>query len=174
LVIAKLLSPDDRRLRLKTVRVVDNEGQQVGVLPIENAFALAKEAGLDLVMVAENAEPPVCRVLDFGKMLYEHKRKQKDQKKHHHTQKLKEIKFHINIDEHDYQYKLGHAKEFLDKGFKVKVTLVFRGREAAHREIGFEIVDRVIKDLDKIGHADGRPAATGRLISVLLSPLAHR
>ncbi len=135
---------------------------------------MAIEAKLDLVLVAEKSDPPVCRIMDFGKLTYEQKKNIKAQKKHVITQKLKEVKFHINIDKHDYDYKLKHGFEFLEKGAKVKVTLVFRGREMAHKEIGFELMERIINDLSKHGTAEEKPKLLGRNISVTFSPLGKK
>jgi translation initiation factor IF-3 len=112
--------------------------------------------------------------MDYGKLTYEQKKNMKDQKKHVITQKLKEVKFHINIDNHDYEYKLKHGVEFLEKGAKLKVTLVFRGREMAHKEIGFELIERILKDLSIHGTAEEKPKLLGRNISVTFSPLGKK
>ena len=141
-------------------------------MPITKAFALAEEAGLDLILVADKVKPAVCRILDYGKLIYESKKRQKDLRKQHHAQKMKEIKFHVNIDPHDYQIKIKHAIEFLEKGNKLKTSLVFRGREAAHKAMGFEIIDRVIKDVEQFGHPENRPSFAGRTIIVTINPVA--
>jgi len=126
---------------------------------------------MDVVVVAEKSSPPVCRILDYGRLRYEQKRKLKNQKKNQSAQKLKEIKFHVNIDSHDFDYKINHAIDFLGKGYKVKVSLVFRGREAAHKTIGFEILNNVIEKLKECGLAENKPALSGRTISVALNPI---
>lgn len=134
------------------------------------ARKLSIEAALDLVLVAENADPPVCRIMDFGKLQYEQKRNLRLQKKHSVTQKVKEVKFRVNIDHHDYEYKLKHALEFLEKGNKLKATLMFRGREMAHKDIGFELMTKVIADIGDHGIPDGEPKLLGRNITVSFSP----
>jgi translation initiation factor IF-3 len=165
-----LLKGNDRAFADHDLRVIGAEGDQLGVIKFERAIVLAKEAGLDLVLVAETSEPPVCRIMDFGKLCYEQKKKVKDQKKHQQAQKVKEIKFRINIDDHDYEYKIGHATEFLEKGCKLKVTLMFKGRELAHTEMGFKLVERIIESLREIGVPDGSPKLLGKNINVAFNP----
>lgn len=151
--------------------MIGQDGEQVGVVSINKAFDIAKDAGLDVVIVAEKANPPVCRILDYGKLRYDQKRKLKNQKKSQHAQKLKEIKFHVNVDDHDYDYKIDHAKKFLAKGHKVKVSIVFRGRELAHKDMGFEMGNRILKDLEENGQAEDKLAFAGRTISISLNPV---
>jgi translation initiation factor IF-3 len=153
------------------VLVIDQEGEKHGPMKVEEGLALAKAAGMDLVMVAENVKPPVCRVMDFGKLQYERKKKIRDQKKHHHAQKLKEVKFRLRIEKHDYEYKINHAIEFLEKGYKLKATLMFRGREMAHKEFGFELMKQVISDLEEYGKAESEPKLMGRNMIVTFAPL---
>ena len=155
----------------REILLIGEEGEQLGKITVDRAFELAKEAELDVVIVAEKAEPPVCRILDYGRLRYDQKRKLKNQKKKQHAQKMKEIKFHVNVDVHDYNYKINHAKEFLTKGYKVKLSLVFRGREAAHKTMGFEIVEKAVADLNEIGLAENKPILSGRTISVSLNPV---
>lgn len=152
------------------MRLIGADGDQLGVVPKLKAFELAKEAKLDLVLVSEQSNPPVCKILDFGKLAYDQKRKQKNQKKNQVVQKLKELRFHLNTDEHDYQTKIGHATEFLEKGNKVKIALVFRGREAAYKDKGFELINRAIKELAEFGTPDGAPNMTGKTILVTMNP----
>ena len=109
--------------------------------------------------------------MDFGKLVYEQKQKKKNQKKTQTIQKTKEVRFHINIDEHDYETKIGHARKFLGKGYKVKVSLLFRGREAAHKDIGFQVIEKAIESLAECGKADSRPVLSGRIISVMVNPV---
>jgi translation initiation factor IF-3 len=154
----------------KEVLLVSEEGEQLGKVSVDRAFEIAKEAGLDVVIVAEKADPPVCRILDYGKLRYDQKRKLKNQKKKQHAQKMKEIKFHVNVDVHDYNYKINHAKEFLGKGHKLKLSLVFRGREAAHKAIGFEIIEKAVSALEEFGQLENKPVLSGRTISVSMNP----
>lgn len=135
----------------------------------KEALSIAQEAGLDLVEVAGQARPPVCRIMDFGKYVYEQQKKSKDSKGS--SSKTKEVKFRPRVDVHDFMTKLRRAEEFLDKGHKVKLTLSFRGREMAHTDIGYETIGRAIKDLDHMATADNTPRLIGRNINVMLSPL---
>ncbi|OGV38363.1 MAG: translation initiation factor IF-3 [Lentisphaerae bacterium GWF2_45_14] len=137
----------------------------------EDARKKANEAKLDLVAVADKADPPVIRIMDHGKLVYEQKKKLREQKKHHHAQKVKEVKFHVNIDPHDYSYKINHSIEFLKEGDKLKVTLIFRGREMAHKEIGYELMNKVIQSLAEYGEADGKPKTFGRNLTVTFNPV---
>ncbi len=149
--------------------MVGPEGKMIGVMPTRKALDLAREVGLDLVEVAPNARPPVCRVLDYGKYQYEQSKRQKESKTA--SQKLKEVKFRVKIDTHDYLTKIRRAEDFLDKGNKLKLTLMFRGREMEHTDLGFETIKRAIADLDEMATADNEPRLAGRNISVTLSPL---
>lgn len=135
----------------------------------EDAIQKARSYGLDLVEVASNATPPVCRIVDYGKFRYEQAKHEKDRK--HSVTKVKEIKFRANIDEHDYMTKIRHAEEFLDKGNKLKIGLQFRGREMAHQEIGRAVMERVKTDLATMAHVDMEPKMTGRALGMTLSPL---
>ncbi len=135
----------------------------------KEALAIAQEAGLDLVEVASQARPPVCRIMDFGKYVYEQQKKAKDSKGS--SSKTKEVKFRPRVDIHDFMTKLRRAEEFLDKGNKVKLTLSFRGREMAHTEVGYDTMGRAIKDLEHMATADNTPRLVGRNINVMLSPL---
>ncbi|TVR48261.1 MAG: translation initiation factor IF-3 [Puniceicoccaceae bacterium] len=159
----------NQRIRVPQVRVIGPDGSQIGVLPTEKALALAVEAGLDLVEVAAQATPPVCRIMDFGKYIYEQQKKSKDSKGG--SSKIKEVKFRVRIEQHDYETKLRHAEEFLDKGNKVKLSLSFRGREMAHTDLGFVTINRAIADLQHIATADAEARLSGRSITVMLSPL---
>lgn len=156
------------RIRASEVRVIGPNGNQIGVMSTRDALKLAKDAGLDLIEISPNAQPPVCRILDYGKYMYEQSKKTKDQKSS--SSKQKEVKFRINIDQHDYVTKLKRAEGFLSKGNKLKITLMLRGREMEHADIGFEIVRRAIKDLEGVGHADAEPRQSGRNIGLTISP----
>ncbi len=143
--------------------------QQLGVMRLDEAIRRARSMGLDLVEIAPNAQPPVCRIVDFGKFRYDLSKQEKDKKQT--TTKVKEVKFRVNIDEHDYITKVRHAEDFLDKGNKVKVHLQFRGREMAHQELGMQVVQRVRVDLTGMAHVDMEPKLVGRAIGMTLSPL---
>ena len=159
----------NHRIRVPKIRVVGPEGNQVGLMDTKEALEIAKEAGLDLVEVASQASPPVCRIMDFGKYVYEQQKKSKDSKGS--SSKTKEVKFRPRVDVHDFMTKLRRAEEFLDKGNKVKLTLSFRGREMAHTEVGFETIGRAIKDISHMATPDNEPKLVGRNINVMLTPL---
>ena len=148
------------------------DGEQLGVVSYSKAKELAAEAGQDLVMVAERANPPVVRIMNFGKLCYEQKKNQKAQRKVAAAQKVKEVKFHINIDQHDYETKVKHVQDFFEKGFRVKVTLALRGREMAHQDMAFDLMNRVTEELIPIADPDGKPKMMGRNISVGFTPKA--
>ena len=142
----------------------------MGILPTNEALNRAAEAGLDLVEVSPNSRPPVCRIMDFGKYKYELSKKDKLAKKKQHTFQMKEMRFRPKIEEHDYQFKTKHVREFLESGNKVKVFVIYRGREMAHLEFGRKVLDRVIEDLDEIAMVDVPPKLEGRNMSMILSP----
>ena len=160
-----------RNMRIKSpqVRVISPEGRQLGIMDTQKAIALALQFNLDLVEVAATATPPVCRIMDFGKYVYE------EQKKHAHSKpagtKLKEIEFTVRIEQHDFVTKIRHAEEFLDHGNKVKLRLKFRGREMAHTEMGFDVMKKALAELDTMGHPDADPKLNGKQINVMLTPL---
>ena len=161
----------NERIRAHEVRVVlSTTGQQLGVMKTREAVALAKRHGMDLVEIAANAKPPVCRIVDYGKHKYEQAKLQKERGKKT-GGKMKEIKLRVRTDEHDYRIKMARAEEFLDQNNKVKVSLQFRGRELAHTEIGFEVLGRVIEDLDTMANVDMKPRMVGRAVNMTLSPL---
>jgi translation initiation factor IF-3 len=153
------------------VRVIGADGNQLGVMPTQQAIRLAEEQGLDLVEVSPTSRPPVCRVMDFGKFKYEQSKKQKQSKKKQHTFQIKEVKFRPKTEEHDYQFKRRHAEEFLGRHFKVKVTITFRGREMDHKEMGYRIMERLSKDLAPVGTVDRNPEFEGRFMIMYMSPL---
>jgi translation initiation factor IF-3 len=150
--------------------VLASTQEQLGVMKIQDALRKAQELGLDLVEVSANAVPPVCRIVDFGKFKYELAKHDKE-KKHNAASKMKEIKFRVNIGAHDYETKLRHAEEFLDKGNKVRMLLQFRGREMAHQELGMGVMGRIRKDLENMGHPESEPKLIGRNIFMTLVPL---
>jgi len=158
------------RIRIPQVRVIGPDGEQVGILGIREALAYAQERLLDLVEVSPTARPPVCRVMDFGKYKYEQSKKQQKARKKQHVTHLKEIKLRPKIEEHDYAFKVGNGRKFLEKHDKVKFTVTFRGREMAHPEAGFRLIERVVKDLEAIGQVENPPRMEGRSIVLLMVP----
>jgi len=155
------------------VRVIDSAGEQAGVMGIAAAIALAREEGLDLVEVSPMAEPPVCRIMDFGKYLFEQNKKNQSAKRKQKQVHVKEIKFRPGTDEGDYQIKLRKLKEFLENGDKTKVTLRFRGREMAHRELGAQLLARVRDDLEEYGTVEQMPQMEGRQMIQVIAPKKH-
>ena len=162
----------NEKIRAPRIRVVYGEdSQQLGVMTTREAIDKAKSVGLDLVEIAPKADPPVCRIVDYGKFKYEQSKLKKTSKSKGPV-KMKEVKFRVRTEEHDYNIKCARAEKFLDEGSKVRIQLQFRGRENAHREIGFEVMDRVKKDLAGMSHVDMEPKLAGRAISMVLSPVA--
>ncbi len=159
------------KIRAREVRVIGPESQQLGILALHEAISLARSRNMDLVEVAPNATPPVCRIVDYGKFRYEQSKKEKESKKHQHATRVKEIQLSASIDPHDYEVKLGHAVDFLCEDMKVKVSLRFRGREMAHQQYGQQVVDRLIKAVVPYGQPDAPPKLIGKGLSVMLSPL---
>jgi translation initiation factor IF-3 len=155
-------------IRARDVRVIGPEGNQMGVMSTSEALRLAQQYGADLIEIAPNANPPVCRIMDFGKFRYELAKKEKGPKI---ITKLKEIKFRVRIEQNDYATKLRHAEEFLWENNKVKLTLSFRGREMGHTELGREVILRALADLAHVATPDAEPRLSGRAINVMLSPL---
>ena len=153
------------------MRVIDSDGKQLGVIPTSQALAVAQQKGMDLVEVAPNATPPVCRVVDFGKYKYEQEKRDREARKHQHATKVKEVKIRLSIDPHDYQIKLNHMRDFLAEGMKVKVSLQFRGRENAHPEYGQQLMQKVIAELQGVGRAEVAPKQMGRSIHMLIGPM---
>ena len=160
----------NERIRIAQVRVIGADGAQLGVMNPLDALKIAREQGLDLVEVAPTTNPPVCRILDFNKFKYEQAKREREAKKKHHIAKLKEMKFKPHIEAHDYQVKLGQLKRFLMRGDKVKVTVVFRGREMTHLELGHRILDRLVTDLTAVGTVERNPLLEGRFMSMIFTP----
>lgn len=159
------------KIRAREVRVIGLEGQALGVISLAEAISLARAKGVDLVEVAPNAVPPVCRIVDFGKYRYEQSKKDKESKKHQHANKVKELQLSPKIDANDFGVKVAHAIDFLCEDMKVKTSLRFRGREMAHQEFGFKVVNKFIENVAPYGHPDSPPKLVGRGIIVMLSPL---
>jgi translation initiation factor IF-3 len=157
-------------IRVPEIRCIDEDGEQMGVIPTRQALIRAHETGLDLVEINATAKPPVCRIMDHGKFKYEQDKKKKEQKKRQTVVKLKEVKFHVNVGDHDYETKLRHAEEFLAEGHRVKLSLMFRGRENAHRELGFELMKRIVEDLKEIATVEQSPRLQGRNIFMMVVP----
>lgn len=159
----------NHRIRVPEVRVISPEGKQLGILPTAKAISLAIEVGLELVEVASNARPPVCRIMDFGKYVYEESKKTSNAKAT--ASKIKEIEFTPRIEENDFFTKLRRGEIFLSHGSKVKIRLKFRGREMARTELGFNVMKRAIEELSTMGTADAEPKLVGRNINVMLTAL---
>ena len=160
----------NERIRIPQVRVVGDDGEQIGIMVTRDALALAQSKGLDLVEVAPTARPPVCKIMDYGKFKYETNRAAKAAKKKQHQMQLKEVKMRPKIEDHDYDFKLKHAREFLEDRDKVKFTVTFRGREMAHQELGYRIIDSILKDLADVALVESPARSEGRTISMVLSP----
>ena len=152
------------------MRVIGADGSQLGIMSRQDALNAAYDAGLDLVEISPNAEPPVCRIMDFGKYQFEKMKKEKESKKKRAVVELKEIKFSCRIDTHDFNTKLNHAKRFLGDGNKVKITIVFSGREMNHTDRGYALMDNIKAELDEIGTSDKAPSLDGRFMTLVLSP----
>jgi translation initiation factor IF-3 len=152
------------------VRLIDEEGENVGVLSITEALEAAQQAGVDLVEISPNMDPPVCRVMDYGKFLFEKKKQQSAAKRKQKQVQVKEVKFRPGTDEGDYQVKLRNLHRFLEEGDKAKVTMRFRGREHAHRELGLELLQRVEQDLVEVAIVESKPAMEGRQMVMVLTP----
>nr|WP_124211030.1 translation initiation factor IF-3 [Vespertiliibacter pulmonis] len=158
-------------IRVKEVRLTDQDGEQVGIVSIQDALARAEAAELDLVEISPNAEPPVCRIMNYGKFIYEKEKAAKEQKKKQKVVQVKEIKFRPGTDEGDYQVKLRSLIRFLEEGDKAKITVRFRGREMAHQEIGMEVLERVKNDLAEISVVESAPGRLeGRQAVMVLAP----
>ncbi len=155
---------------MREVRVIADDGAQLGILPVFEAIRAAEERGLDLVEVAPQAEPPVCKIMDFGKYKYEQAKKAHESKKHQKIIQLKEVKMRPGTDVHDYNFKLNNAKRFLGEGDKVKITVVFRGREMAHTELGNALLNKVVADIQEAGNIEQMPKQEGRALSMVIAP----
>ena len=160
----------NEQIEAEKVRVVNADGEMVGVISKEEGIEIAFEAGLDLVEVSPNADPPVCKVLDYGKYKYEAQKKANEARKKQKVIDVKEIKKRPGIDEHDYQVKMRSVRRFLDEGDKVKMTIRFRGREMAHQELGMKVLDRVREDVDELAKVEQFPKSEGRLMTMVIAP----
>lgn len=161
----------NEQIRASEIRVIDENGENLGVMPPEEALALAKERGLDLVEVASQATPIVCKIVNYGKYHYQQEKRLRKQK---HRSRLKEMKFTIKIGDHDFQTKMKRVREFLARGDTVRVTIFFRGREIVHATRGQELLKRVAQEVDDIARVDGKPKAKGKVLQMLLVPSQQR
>jgi translation initiation factor IF-3 len=166
---------DDRlrineRIRVREIRVIDDTGQQLGIMPPPQALAIARQKGLDLVEISPTAVPPVCRIMDYGKYQYQEQKRAREAKRHQHVVEVKEIKFRPKVDEHDYTFKKNHIQRFIEDGDKVKATIFFRGRENAHPEIGRRILERLVGELGDVAVAETEPQKEGNQLHTILAP----
>jgi translation initiation factor IF-3 len=164
----------NERIRVREVRLIDDQGNQLGIVPTPEAMNMAKERGLDLVEVAPQANPPVCKLLDYGKYKFEQEKKNRESKKKQKQLRMKEIRMQPKIESHDLQFKTKHIREFLDEGNKVKVTVRFRGREMAHTELGRDVLDRILELLGEGYQVERKPAMEGRFMSMIVGPSAKK
>ena len=160
----------NERIRAREVRVIGDEGQQIGIMPPFEALKMAREKNLDLVEISPTAQPPVCRIMDYGKFLYQQEKREREAKKHQKTITVKEVKFRINVDDHDYETKKNHVLRFLEEGDKVKATIFFRGREMTRQGLGRGILERLIKDVEHKGIVEFRPRQEGNTLHLILAP----
>jgi translation initiation factor IF-3 len=159
----------NERIRVREIRVIDDTGQQLGIMAPQQALAIARQKGLDLVEISATAVPPVCRIMDYGKYQYQEQKRARQAKKHQKIIEVKEIKFRPKVDEHDYQFKKKHIERFLAEGDKVKATIFFRGREMAHPEIGRRILERLIDELADVAVPENNPRQEGNQMHTILA-----
>lgn len=164
------LTKTNERIRFPKIRVIDSEGGQLGIITPKEALAVAREKNLDLVLVSETADPPVCKIMDYGKYKYEQDKKQKEAKKKQHNADVKEVKMRYKIDKHDYDVRVKNAQRFLKSGDKVKATVSFRGREIQHSNLAEELLRRMASDLEDVAEIQQSPKREGRNMMMMLSP----
>jgi translation initiation factor IF-3 len=162
----------NERIRIREVRVIDGDGQQLGIIPTEEALRRAYEKGLDLVEISPTSRPPVCKIMDYGKFKYQQKKKEHEARKHQTVVELKEVKFRPKTEDHDIEFKVAHIKRFITEGHKVKVTLMFRGREMSHMDIGAAVLQRIIALTAELAKVEQAPRTEGRNMFVILTPKA--
>ena len=160
----------NERIRAREIRVVDDEGKQLGIMPPYEAIKIARERGLDLVEVSPTANPPVCRIINYGKYLYQQSKREHEARKNQRSIELKEVKFRPRTGAHDFETKRNQIARFLEEGSKVKATVMFRGREMAHRNLGWEMMDRLVKDLGDLVVVEIRPKQEGPNLTSILAP----
>jgi translation initiation factor IF-3 len=163
----------NRRIRFPQVRVIGEKGEQIGIMPTRQAIKLAEEKGFDLVEVSPQARPPVCKIMDYGKYKYELTKKARDAKKKQRSFQMKEMRFRPKTEEHDYKFKMRHIREFLSQGSKVKILVVFKGRERTHMEFGQKILDKLKTDLTDVGEPGAPPKMEGRSLTLTFMPKAQ-
>ena len=161
----------NEQIRISPVRLIQDDGEQIGIVSMDEARERATERKMDLVEVAPEARPPVVKMMDYGKYKYEAQRAARESRKKQHVIQVKEVKFRPGIEDHDYKFKLRHARRFLEEGNKVKLTMMFRGRQVTHPEIGREVLIRVAGDLEDLGKLETSPSMEGRLMSMIVAPL---
>jgi translation initiation factor IF-3 len=157
-------------IRAPEVRVIDPEGKQMGILAVKEAIRIAEERGLDLVEVAPNSQPPVCRIMNYGKYKYQQSKRTQEARKHQTVIHIKEVKIRPRTEEHDFQFKLRHVKRFLEEGNKVKISILFRGREIAHPEFGKEMLNRLIEEVKDVMVVEQFPRLEGRNMVMIMAP----
>ncbi len=160
----------NREIDVRSIRLVGADGEMIGVVSLREGLSMAEEAGLDLVEVSPNADPPVCKILDYGKFKYEVQKKKNEAKKKQKVIEVKEIKLRPNIDDNDYNVKMRNMRKFLEEGDKVKVTLRFRGRELAHQDLGMKVLERVKAELEELGKVEQHPKMEGRQMVMVIAP----
>lgn len=160
----------NERIRARSIRLIGPDGEQIGIVSTDEGLKLAKEQDLDLVEVAPQATPPVCRIMDYGKYKYEQSKRAKQAKKHQHTIVVKEMKFRPKTEEHDYRFKLNHVRKFLTGGNKAKITVRFRGREMVHTDLGHKVLERLVADTQDIASVEQQPKLEGRTMTLVLAP----
>ncbi|MEJ2098678.1 MAG: translation initiation factor IF-3 [Desulfobacterales bacterium] len=160
----------NQKIRAREVRVIDPDGNQIGIIPTSKAIEAAAEAGLDLVEVSPNANPPVCKIMDYGRYRYEQTKKKQEAKKKQSTFQLKEIKVRPKTGEHDLQVKIGHIKKFLEKKDKVKVSVIFRGREITLSELGMAVLEKIVEETKEFAMLEQEPKFEGRILVMVLAP----
>ena len=161
----------NEQIRISPVRLIQDDGEQIGIVSMDEARERATERKMDLVEVAPEARPPVVKMMDYGKYKYEAARAARESRKKQHVIQVKEVKFRPGIEDHDYKFKLRHARRFLEEGNKVKLTMMFRGRQVTHPELGREVLIRVAGDLEDLGKLETSPSMEGRLMSMIVAPL---
>ncbi|MDB9446652.1 translation initiation factor IF-3 [Anabaenopsis tanganyikae CS-531] len=160
----------NERIRFPKIRVIDTDGAQLGIMPPQEALKLAEEKELDLVLISDKADPPVCRIMDYGKYKFEQEKKAREARKKQHTADVKEVKMRYKIEEHDYNVRVKQAERFLKDGDKVKATVMFRGREIQHSDLAEDLLKRMAKDLEPLGELQQAPKKEGRNMMMLISP----
>lgn len=164
----------NERIRVREIRLIDENGGQVGVVQPHEALKMARERGLDLVEISPTAQPPVCKIMDYGKYLYELNKKQHEQRKHQKGTKIKEVKMRPRTDAHDYEFKKNHVVRFLEEGDKVRLVMMFRGREIEHASLGRKKLERLIQEVSHLGAPEGPPSMEGKWMIYILSPKAQK